>query len=253
MTKQPIEHLSALTGLRFAAAMLVFIHHTSALSELGVTVVRFSLGAIGVSFFFVLSGFIMCHVYDDRLKPSGFPRYWLTRFARIWPLHAVCLFVFVTMFESWNHLVQTPGEGVKFAVNALLLQSWMLTQDWVLAFNGPAWSLSTEMAFYAIFPFLILVPKRRFPVIILMIGLATLIALGALDWCLLNRVLPAWLDVAKWPQGLPLFRVFEFVCGMGAARLFAARRRVSRGTSPPWRDSLHEVLALTLVIGFILM
>ena len=251
--KQQIAHIKALTGLRFVAALLVFIHHASNLKAMGVPNVRFSLGAVGVSFFYVLSGFIMCYVYGDRLEKKDVLKYLVTRVARIWPLHLCCLLIFLVMFESWDTLVNTPHETTKLAVNALLLQSWTASEDWVISFNGPSWSLSTEMAFYFFFPLFILIGKRRFPAVYIALGVFTILAIGGLDWCNANKVLPTWVDVANLPQAFPLLRLFEFATGIATAYLFSARKQTEEAPHSFVRDTLFEVLSLSLVIGFLVL
>ena len=81
--------LDALTGLRALAALAVFAQHFMRIMEIKVNLGP--IGGIAVSFFFVLSGFILVYVYKGRLTSSTTPKFYFTRFARIWPLHIACL------------------------------------------------------------------------------------------------------------------------------------------------------------------
>jgi peptidoglycan/LPS O-acetylase OafA/YrhL len=80
----PPADLKALTSLRFFAAFMIFMFH---LQNYDATPWLQAIGGSmrhGVSFFFVLSGFILTHVYSSREKLD--PRmFFLSRFARLYP------------------------------------------------------------------------------------------------------------------------------------------------------------------------
>ena len=61
------KHLNNLTGLRFGAALLILGHHSSWSRSSNVVEIFFSAGYVGVSFFFVLSGFVIAYAYQTRL------------------------------------------------------------------------------------------------------------------------------------------------------------------------------------------
>ena len=89
--------LDALTGLRFLAAAAVFVSHTKG----WFAIENFHPGPIGsaaVGFFFVLSGFILSHVYRGASEATSAGRFYLARFARIWPMHIACL---ALVCRSW--------------------------------------------------------------------------------------------------------------------------------------------------------
>ena len=84
------ERLEALTGLRFVAAAAVFAVHLKD----WVRTPAWNPGTMAnaaVGFFFVLSGFILAHVYRREGKPVAATAFYRARFARIWPAHLVCL------------------------------------------------------------------------------------------------------------------------------------------------------------------
>ena len=79
--------LDSLTGLRWWAAFAVFLHHMSNLAPMPIEgVLRY--GAYGVTFFFVLSGFVLTWSARPGTPASTF---WWRRFARIYPSHIVAL------------------------------------------------------------------------------------------------------------------------------------------------------------------
>ena len=83
--KSGVFHLRSLTGLRFVAAAAVFVSHIQYFVFPEVR--QLPLGGPAVSFFFVLSGFILTYVYGQKLSRQSVPRFWFTRWARLWPLH----------------------------------------------------------------------------------------------------------------------------------------------------------------------
>ena len=150
------QKLDALTSLRFfAAAMIVVAHAHPLFGSLGIANAA-PLGQ-GVSFFFVLSGFILAYNYPELEGRKAVRRFWLARFARVWPLHAVMLLLWIALIFNFDRHSYFPGvEGLaRLGANLLLLQAWVPLSLWSLSFNGVAWSLSAEFFFYAVFPFLI--------------------------------------------------------------------------------------------------
>src|SRR5216684_4890803 len=91
--------LPALTSLRFFAAFHVVIFHFQAM-QIFIGPVWFqklsSIGYVGVSFFFVLSGFILVYTYAGR--PMILKNFWRARFARIYPAYAFSLLVTALFF-----------------------------------------------------------------------------------------------------------------------------------------------------------
>ena len=152
----PRPRLSALTSLRFFAALHVVLFHLYALSIFaGAGFYRdlASIGYVGVSFFFILSGFILVYTYADReFTPWQF---WRARFARIYPAYLFSLlftaptFILMCAYLPWF-------KAHRFLSTTLvitLLQSWV--PQAALAWNSPAWSLSVEAFFYLLFPALL--------------------------------------------------------------------------------------------------
>src|SRR5438128_7044986 len=83
-------HLKPLTGLRFLAALLVVLYHVDLASRLPLSPIV-GIGYVGVSFFFVLSGFILAYTYLDahgRLNRSR-GAFWGARIARVYPVYLV--------------------------------------------------------------------------------------------------------------------------------------------------------------------
>jgi peptidoglycan/LPS O-acetylase OafA/YrhL len=153
-----VLQLNALTGIRGLAAWFVVLFHTR--TALGHTLPGWAMGGaskgyLAVDLFFTLSGFVLWHTYGERLRGTGLSgalRFWWRRIARIWPLHAVILAVFVmlalalaitgrdTSMYPWREL----------PLHFLLVQNWGMTP--ALSWNDLAWSISCEMGAYLLFP-----------------------------------------------------------------------------------------------------
>ena len=230
--------LLALTSLRFFAALHVVIFH---LYTMHVTSGPMwyrklsSIGYVGVGLFFVLSGFILVYTYAGRSWTVA--SFWRARFARIYPAYLFCLLVTAPSF-FYAVVVLNDTNLPSFAwFRSHVLLSWilppLLLQSWVpqaaLAWNSPAWSLSDEVFFYAIFPLLAgwLMPRSR----------RTLMALVLFAWAFSlalssgyaifkpDGVLHVddqasqlfWLDALKFH---PLARLPEFLVGACLGFLF---------------------------------
>ena len=155
------RHLDALTGIRGIAAWGVVLYHIRlSLAALlpAPVIAALGKGYLAVDLFFILSGFVIWYNYAARLREGGWneARLFLwRRFARVWPLHGAILAVFV-VFAGLLLATGRDASGYPLAelpLHVLLIQNWGLTAE--LAWNHPAWSISTEFAAYLLFPLLV--------------------------------------------------------------------------------------------------
>ena len=242
------ETLRALTSLRFVAALLVFSWHCVPTRAVSVT---FSFGYIGVAFFFLLSGFILTYTYHgafgERLCPEAIRAFYVARVARVYPLHLatmplmIACLVYLGTNPLWSGVEpQTRLQAV--AVQAVLLQSWIPVRAIYFGANGPAWSISCEAFFYALFPLAAFVLLRAFrstpPRSVL------LAAAGV--WLALTVFLApqqAAIDDWRW-YVFPPARLVDFLVGMMLGIAFLRSNRAERG---PLRSTCDEVVALAVV------
>jgi peptidoglycan/LPS O-acetylase OafA/YrhL len=159
--KQRSEKLHALTSLRFFAAAFVVLYHF--IWEFFPGISRQSLGGrliemghVSVSFFFLLSGYILGVVYLKRGGAVARRPFFLARFARVYPLFFLTLvvdtpFLFSTRVATYGLKAAVLKTGVSFVGNATMLQAWIL---WFRGINNPCWSLSVETLFYLSFPWI---------------------------------------------------------------------------------------------------
>ncbi|MEV0373130.1 acyltransferase [Streptomyces sp. NPDC050636] len=145
--------LPSLTGLRFVAAVLVFVFHLSAErlydDSTGQVLSKIfnPAGGVGVSFFFVLSGFVLTW----SSKPGRSAReFWRRRFAKIYPNHLLLWLLTVPLLLLFGEELYAGSAAANFA----LVQTWVPRLDFFFSVNRPSWSLCCELFFYLMFPFL---------------------------------------------------------------------------------------------------
>lgn len=210
------RQLTPLTSLRFFAAASIVYFHVQSFILGGEADTRF---ALGVSFFFVLSGFVLAYAHRDS-SGRTVGEFYFSRFARIWPLHVVTFILTIALVPTFPLDVQSAGIA---AINLSLLQAWLPFNATVFSFNGVSWSISAEAAFYVLLPVLLM--TRRF--VIWYIGIA---ALALLIIALLDIENPAaapemWgFDPKYMTLQFPPVRCFEFATGVLGGRWFNSRR-----------------------------
>ena len=164
---------------------------------------------MAVSFFFILSGFLLTLIYRAGWTTGSYRQFIIARFARIYPVYLLALAIQAPFYYPLAHIHKT------IAV-ALMVQSWtVLPSDYPGAWNFPAWTLSVEWFFYVVFPALLWLlarVRRKWLAIaaILIVSIAMdgpQAAIGAhLTW--FSRHIP-----------LPLLRLPEFALGMLVATI----------------------------------
>jgi peptidoglycan/LPS O-acetylase OafA/YrhL len=249
--------LDALAGLRFVAAVVVAVAHLPEISHdpaLGRVAQRFlSEGIYGLTFFFVLSGFVLAYGYLDRLAQPTRPalrNYFVARAARIWPLHLLTLGLVLAV------PIGPAPEGIgPLLANVFLVHSWVPSLAYIQSYNSVAWTLSLEWFFYLLCP-LVLVGIGRW-------RSATprhlhLAALGV--WLVtIALVLPFANHEGFWPLYIcnvcPPVRCGEFTVGVLLGAAFV-RGRVRSGpielarTRRLWTGIEIAVVALVVALIF---
>lgn len=151
--------LLGLTGIRLYAAGVVFISHAveklPGVDTLAGSSIFLQAGSNAVSFFFVLSGFILTYNYADSLlkglSASDYKRFVWDRLARVYPVHVLTLLLVVPIaMLSPNH----PLDWRALPFHLLLLQCWWPSSSppWFSYLNTPSWSISCEWFFYVLAP-----------------------------------------------------------------------------------------------------
>ena len=144
----------------------------------------YDYGHVAVEYFWAVSGFVFAHVY--LADTAGRARFWLARVARLWPLHLLTLAIVAVLQGLYTAINGTAfiyhHQDMKhFLLNLVMAHYWGFQDN--ESYNGPSWSLSTEIVAYAWF-WALLPMLRRGP-----LALAALIALG-LFATIFGNVLP---------------------------------------------------------------
>lgn len=234
----PKHNISSLTGLRgLAAWWVVFYHFREAMGAGGGHPwldTLFGHGYLAVDLFFILSGFVIAYNYAHfftHLNWSDVRSFYAKRIARIYPLHIFLLVLFL-LNPIALHLFSASGELGSRYDPAYFLQSVFLVQNWgfaqELAWNIPAWSISTELAAYLMFPLVVFVLKRL-SVPLLLLGYASFLAALYLIFHS-NGLESLGHEIAR----LGLYRcALQFfmgvVLGLMWVKYFEARGAISRG------------------------
>lgn len=231
--------LDSLTSLRWFAAFGVFLFHLRNIVTFPGWFEWLAVdGYLGVTFFFVLSGFVLTWSWRRTTPVKAF--YW-RRFARIYPLHLLTLLIAIPVFYR---LVVPEGQwwikpldaGVLF-LSVLVIQGWWLAPSILFSGNPAAWTLTVEAFFYALHPAIVRSMLR-------------LRARGALIGCVLVVVVAFILRVTilVWPDSgfaripEPVMHLPSFVLGMLLA--WAYRQG--------WRLQLPIVVPTAALIGWLL-
>lgn len=217
--------LPNLTSLRFFAAFYVVVYHMGSYTRFHWLALATRAGYTGVDFFFILSGFILAYNYP---KISSLKRFYVARFARIYPMYFVALVIALPLFylHADRHELMW-GTPLAF----MLLQSWWPPLAHVI--TSVAWTMPTEAFFYLTFPFALPFVVRR--------------AARPWFWVVLFGVcayLPGAFVTLWWephhPGGsmflaylirIPLFRLPEFLIGALLGSHFVAKRPEFRGST----------------------
>lgn len=160
--REPQQHVASLDVLRATAALMVFSYHCT--TELGShlsTPIKPTLtsGNLGVQLFFALSGYLIYATLQKGDRRSGTTatwalQFWVKRIFRIYPLYLASVFVVLVVHpDLWKW---TTSENVI----THLLGIHSLIRNHHGAINGSLWTLSLEIQFYMVAPFVYLVARR---------------------------------------------------------------------------------------------
>jgi peptidoglycan/LPS O-acetylase OafA/YrhL len=212
-------NLHPLTSLRFVAAMMIVIHHAHNYFSWPWISYAPSTLVHGVSFFFVLSGFILTHVYTSKPFP-GYGRFLQARFARLWPVHVFAIVMLVMYIQPDSITFDGPGifdKRVQLLFNLSLTHAIFPFWSFPFSWNAVSWSISTEVFFYLVFPILLIDIRKSWQIKLIasiMLMCAVYLVMDYFNFPLnagLNEV-----SIASVLYTNPLVRGFEFCLGMAA-------------------------------------
>lgn len=238
--------LKALTSLRaFLAVGVVLFHYQLQIDPaLGYSPI-IERSRLAVDAFFMLSGFILAHVYGPSFADGSFSyrRFIVARLARLYPLH---LFILLTILAM---VVVAKALGVRFDPTTYTVRGFFetlfLVQAWFpepvgINWSGPSWSLSAEWFAYLIFPLYagVALKLRARPTLLLLIGVVGFIGIDALYGLAFGKVLPRAEDAMGILRILPEFLIGMAMYGLGRNWLWPRKVAVAA--------SLGSVVALLI-------
>ena len=273
--KKTKEHFIALEWLRFFLGVYIVLFHTFHYSGFPTWVKKITeMGFFSTSTFFVLSGFLLAHVYlrnhtsenVEMREPAK--SFLVKRFSNLYPIHIGSLIITLIIVSALPYLNitdgdlessmrfvvydvnnHTPYEELKywmsdkelilaFIMNTFMLQSW---NPYYLTFNAPAWSVSTLFFLYLLFPY-IATRLHRIKKPLLAIGIVNIIYL-----------IPVILVILYSNFGMPetgilhrnpIIRLPEFVAGILLCSFYHKRLEIKKGLS-----LTNIIILITLICG----
>jgi peptidoglycan/LPS O-acetylase OafA/YrhL len=170
----------------------------------------FCEGFIGVSFFFLLSGFVMAYSYEKKLqeKTVTLKQYMGLRLARIFPMHILISLILIGSAYMLGDLAVSVRVISTLFFNLSLLQSWIPKENYYFSLNTVSWSLSAELFFYTAFIGLVNIRTKKLTAMAIGLGVVILI----LEWVFIGYrvpVSPHWVFYI-----LPITRLLEFLLGI---------------------------------------
>lgn len=203
--------IKPLTSLRFIFALMVFAAHCYVVDP-HFSHFLYKEGFVGVSFFFVLSGFIIAYNYQHKFQQNivSKRKFWIARFARVYPLHLATLLL--SLLTGGYLLAMNWDTFFKFCSQLFLLHPFVPQIDYFFSFNSPSWSLGCEQLFYFLFPFLALWLSNTRRLFGVLIAVGILVAWGM-------YFTPEEQIRAYWYVN-PLTRLPDFLVGMLLFRLY---------------------------------
>jgi peptidoglycan/LPS O-acetylase OafA/YrhL len=237
---QKAAEIPALTGVRFLATAMVFLCHYSFLKQ-QTGVAAFFAGIfkemyIGVTLFFVLSGFLICYNYYDSIRlDRGFLKgFFVKRFARIYPLY----FLLATLHYLYHW---STGKAVytEYFFNITLLKGFF--KNYLYTGIQPAWSLTTEETFYFLAPIIFYAIRRNLFVLAMLVlyltGILLVLVFSEISWY-------GFFNDFKFMFWITFFgKCFEFFVGIQLALM--VKREISvqhQVTKPRTRYTIGGVL-----------
>jgi peptidoglycan/LPS O-acetylase OafA/YrhL len=251
----PTRSLTALTSIRFLAALRVAIYHLVHWDSTGYWWRGLMATPASVCYFFVSSGFLLTYTYARRFDGGEIPyrKFWLGRAVRLLPVYYLGLFLaFPLLFH--NHAFSFA----KFLATIFLLQSWFPAS--ALYWVYPAWALSNLAFCYFCLPFLLRATRS--------VSLSALLAYGTLAWLTSLTISFTYLHLN--PDGLasinstsggfwlyvlkfnPLIHIPEFLIGVLAGRFFLSGRRFTEGQADRTFVASAAAILVVLLLGNII-
>lgn len=242
-------YFQSLNFIRFILAIGVLLYHN------GVNFYPFNIPEIKsfiqnsgfrVSFFFFISGFVMYLVYGHKIKQTSIVFFYKKRLTRILPMYWLAFIATLLLVVFVNH---ASPKGLSIILQFLGLQSW--NPGFVLDLNFTTWSISVELFFYLLFPFL-----AR---IIFSWSIKKTVIVSVLVWLLQTIQHIIFIDflfdtnskvIEEFINAFPLWHLATFFAGMCTYKLISEEAFSNLFKKNAWLFFILSILLLFLLIEF---
>lgn len=224
--------IKSLQGLRVLGMIGIYLFHSGLLLK----------GTFPVTFFFMLSGFVLYYSYRNKIKQLSIKQnmQWvISRMKKLYPIHLITFAMSIAIRWEWLSKFKTTDILVKAILNIFLLQS--LSPQNVFSFNGLSWFLSTTFILYIMaIPLIILIKniksiKPQYIIFLILVFQNIIIFINNNKGYELNLYTS------------PFFRVFDFIIGMLIAKLFISN------VDKESKDKSYSLYELEIVCIFCMM
>jgi peptidoglycan/LPS O-acetylase OafA/YrhL len=237
------NRINSLTATRGVAALAVVVFHCGCeIFPFNKLEHLFRNGNLAVSYFFVLSGFVMCWTYHHR--PIKYLDFLKRRAARIFPLYffSLALSILLPLYYYLGYSIPLEEQfPLKLLLNTLFLQGYF--PAFALSLNPAAWSLSVELFFYLLFPFLLYILEKKRKLFFICATLFFIVSQLITQYLLFYTI-----HKTPFDHNLifyhPVFHLNEFLSGMLGAVLLM---KIGTGGR---KIPIIPVLALILIVIF---
>lgn len=221
-----MQRLDQLTFTRFAVILLVLFYHGTAgfyvsFVDSPAILALIRSAPTGVSYLYVLSGFVMSLVYFRPNEKFDIYGYWRARFIRIYPLYIIAFLLICYYYIDGVFNIKPQ----KILANIFVLQAWIPAYS--QSFNYASWSMTVEFFFYTIFPFFVLWAYRRSTRSLIWLAVVFWIVSQVVYYILWSLYFPERRDFIVYS---PIFHLNSFILGVvgGIWYLREGRRQEAR-------------------------
>lgn len=233
-------YLPSLTSLRFFAAAMIVVFHSAGNFGISTQILGYVSIVQGVTFFFILSGFVLTYVYETFENKAQFFSFLVARFARIWPLHMVTLLLSVWLIY---HSIYDPSI---FLVNMGMVHGWIPLKKYFFSYNSLSWAVSTEFALYLCFPFLVRNWEKTWHIKTMFVFFSLIMTIAVCNHFSLPHNPPVGIGYAGILYISPIGRLNEFCFGMVTALVY---KKIKHRYQPGEKmGSVIEIAVISLAI-----
>lgn len=237
-----MEKIVSLQALRAIAFIGIFLVHARS---------PIAWSALGVSIFFVMSGFLMMHLHynaDENITIKKAINFSIKRIKKIYSLHIITMIcaIILALVSIIHHGVPIKsilGLIVKIILNVTLLQTWVPYFHINTSLNGVAWYLSVTMFLYFAFPYICRWIKSKDKLVTISIGILVTEVLLCDIWLqFLDSKHPCYI---WFMYCFPIFRVADFFVGCCLGKAYHNNKLDKIGHV---KGTLLEIAALAITI-----